>query len=268
MPRRTILLVAVVLSLSLAGCSALPMWDDDTPGDGTPTDADGVPTADPGGEGGAGPDVDYPDGYGPGGVADAETALDGHVDALGATDGYTFTYDGLVREGDSETAIGLVNYADNADGVGYEVQNLPGSAVAAYYENDTRYLQVEQGGEVQYNSTAVSYSMSRFSGHQYVGPLLANVEYGDAEVIETDRETFYHYVGEEVTDPSAILRNQVDEDRVERFDVAIVVDEDGVVRHANFVVEADRDVTVTMDVGEIGSTDADRPEWYDEAADA
>ena len=269
MARRTILVVAVVLSLSLAGCSALPMWDDGgPPADGTPTVGDGVPTADPGGEGGAGPDADYPDGYGPNGVEDAETALTGHMDALEATDGYTFTYDALIQQGDSETAIGLVNHADNADGVGYEVQNLPDSAVVAYYEDDTRYLRVEQGDDVRYNSTEFAYSMSRFSGFQYVGPLLDNVEYADAEVIETEEGTFYHYVGEEVTDPSAILQEEVDEERVDRFDVALVVDEDGVVRHANFVVEADRNITVTMDVGEIDATDADRPEWYDEAADS
>ena len=264
MTRRTLLLVAVVLSLSLAGCSALPMWDDGSPG----ADQDGVPTADPGGEGGDGPDVEYPDGYGPNGVEEPDSALSAHLGTLAEVDGYSFTYDALISEGDSETAVGLVYHADNVDEVGYQIQNRPDAAVVTYFEDGAAYTRIEQDGEVRYNATETDYKMSRFTGYQFVGPLLAQVEYGDAEVVETEEGTFYQYVSEEVHNPDGILRSDVDEDRIERFDVAIVVDEDGVVRHANFVVEADRNVTVTMNVDEIGETDVSRPDWYDEARDA
>lgn len=264
MTRRTLLIVAVVFSLSLAGCSALPMWDEGSPN----ADQDGVPTADPGGESGDGPDVEYPDGYGPNGVEAPDEALSSHLRTLSEVDGYSFTYDALIGEGDSETSIGIVYHADNVDNVGYQIQNRPDAAVVTYFEDGTAYTRIEQGGEVQYNTTDTDYKMSRFTGYQFIGPLLAQVEYGDAEVVETDQGTFYHYVSEEIHNPDGILRSDVDEDRIERFDVAIVVDAEGVVRHANFVVEADRNVTVTMNVDEIGSTNVSRPEWYDDAKGA
>ena len=267
MRRTTLLTVALVLSLSLAGCSALPVWDDGA-SPGTETRTDGVPTADPGGEGGAGPDADYPDGYGPGGVDDPDAAMSTHVEALGESDGYIFTYNALIREGDVETSVAVVNQADNADGVGYETQNRPDRTLVTYFEGDRAYTRHERDGDVAYNATDYEYDTSRFTGYQFVWPLFAHVEYRDAEVVETDRGTFYHYVSDEVTDPQGILRNPVDEARLDRFDVALVVDEDGVVRHANFVVEADRNVTVSMDVGEIGSTNVERPEWFDEADDS
>lgn len=267
MTRSTLLTVAVVLSLSLAGCSALPMWDDG--GSSVPgTETDGVPTPDPGGEGGTGPEADYPDGYGAGGVDDPEAAMSAHLSALGDSEGFVFTYDALIREGDSETSIGVVNQADNADRVGYEIQNRPDRTLVTYFEDDRAYTRQERGGDVTYNVTDYEYDMARFTGYQFVAPLLASVEYRDAEVVETDEGTFYHYVAEEVTDPASVLRNRVDEERIDRFDVALVVDEQGVVRHANFVVEADRTITVSMDVGEIDSTDAERPDWFDEAEDS
>jgi len=272
MDRKAALTVAVAVLLALSGCSALPVWNDQGPAPTPtpePTEApDEVPTADPGGEGGEGPDADYPDGYGPGGVEDSEAAVTTHVDALTAADSYIFTYDALVRESDNETAIGIVNQADNTDEVAYQIQNRESAAVVAYYESDRVYLREETEGDVQYNASDFEYSMSRFTGFQYVGPLLDGVEYKDAEVLETEEGTFYHYVSEDVTAPEAILRNDVDEERIGRFDVAILVDEDGVVRHANFVVEADRDIAVTMDVGEVGTTAVERPEWFDEADDA
>lgn len=273
MPRRITLTVAVAVLLTLSGCSALPVWDDGgatpTPEGETPTEtADGVPTADPGGESGDAPDVAYPDGYGPNGIEAPDDAISNHVGSLVASDGYIFTYDALIREGDAESTIGIVNQADNVDQVGYQIQNRPNAAVVGYYEDDRVYVREEQGGEVRYNASQFNYSMSRFTGFQYLGPLLAQAEYGDAEVIETDAGTFYHYVSEDVYGPSQILRTDVDEDRIDRFDVAIVVDDDGVIRHANFVVEADRNITVTMGVSEIGSTNVERPQWFDEAADS
>jgi hypothetical protein len=261
MTRRTLLVLALVLSLSLAGCSALPMWDEGS----SDAERDGVPTADPGGEGGSGPDVQYPDGYGPNGVEAPDEAMSNHLGTLHEVDGYSFTYDSLVTEGDAETATGIVHHADNVDEVGYEIQNRADGSVVTYFEDDHVYTRIEQDGEVRYNATAYDYKMSRFTGYQFIGPLLAQVEYKDAEVVETEEGTFYHYVSEEVLGPAEVLRSDVDEDRIERFDVAIVVDDDGVVRHANFVVEADRNVTVTMNVDEINSTNVERPDWYDEA---
>ncbi|MFT4883561.1 MAG: hypothetical protein ACI8U4_001070, partial [Natronomonas sp.] len=85
---------------------------------------------------------------------------------------------------------------------------------------------------------------------------------------ETESGTFFRYTSAEVTNPEEILGTQVDEERIDRFDVSIVVDTDGAVREAMFVVEADNDVTARMSVGEVGSTNVERPEWFDEADDS
>ena len=267
MNRRVVLAVAVAVLLALSGCSALPMWDEGS--DGAPeTDEEGVPEADPSAEGGDGPDADYPDGYGPNGVEEPDTALSTHMGALSERQSYMFTYDALITENGSETSLGIVHHVDNDDEVAYQIQNRPNGNVVVYFEDGRAYIRQESDDEVRYNATDQEYTMTDFSGYQYIGPLLAQVEYQDAEVIETEAGTFYHYVSDEVVNPEGILRNTVDQDRMERFDVAIVVDEDGVVRHANFVVEADRDITVTMDVGEMDGVEVDRPDWYDEAADS
>jgi hypothetical protein len=242
------------------------MWDEG--GDDTnQTDAEGVPEADPTAEGGEGPDVAYPEGYGPGGVEDARTALSTHMGNLSGHDSYMFTYDALIEQNGSETSLGIIHHVNNENEVAYQIQNRPNASVVVYFEDQRAFIRQEAGGEVRYRAIDQNYSMTDFSGYQYVGPLLAQVDYKDAEVIETDAGTFYHYVSDEVVNPQGILRNTVDENRIDRFDVAIVVDEEGVIRHANFVVEADRNITVTMDVGETDSVDVDRPDWYDEAAE-
>jgi hypothetical protein len=67
--RRALATVAVVVLLSLAGCSALPIRDDGQP---EPT-ATPAPTATPPPEPPS--SEDYPEGYGPDGIEDAEAAI-------------------------------------------------------------------------------------------------------------------------------------------------------------------------------------------------
>lgn len=266
MDRRVALTVAVVVLVSLSGCSALPIWDggDSNGGAGTPT----VPGAEPGGGGGSGPDVTYPSGYGPSGVTDPGKALSSHVGSLSATSGYIFTHQSIIQEGDGQAVIRISQSADNRDEVGFVVRETPQGAIAEYYENGTVYIRDGTGNETTYNSSSSNYTMNEFTGLQFVGPLLAHVEYKDAEVVDTEQGTFYRYSSEKVTNPGAILRSDVDESRIDRFEVGIVVDENGVVRQARFVVEADRDITVDMGVSEIGTTDVGRPDWFQQAANS
>lgn len=266
MDRRVALTVALVVVVSLSGCSALPIWDggDSNGGAGTPT----VPSPEPGGGGGGGPDVTYPSGYGPSGVTDPGEALSSHVGALTATNGYIFSHQSVIQEADGEVVIQIDQTADNQDEVGYVRRVTPNRAIVEYYEDGMVYIRNDNGTETTYNSSASNYTMSEFTGLQFVGPLLAHVDYQDAEVVDTEQGTFYRYSSEEVTNPGAILRSDVDESRIDRFEVGIVVDENGVVRQARFVVEADRDITVDMGVSEIGTTDVSRPDWFQQAANS
>lgn len=280
MDRRVALTVAVALFLALAGCSALPIWDETggatpTPDSGsetptvTPTPTESVPDADPGGEGGDGPDdASYPPGYNASGVSDPGTATAAHVDALISYPNYLFTYQSRLETSEGNSSFTYTTAADNEGEVAYIVRDTSQGPQAAYYEDDRVYVRDETGDETRYNSTDREYNMEEFSGVQFIGPLLGAVEYNDAEVIETESGTFFRYTSTEVTNPEEILGTQVDEERIDRFDVSIVVDTDGVVREAMFVVKADNDVTARMSVGEVGSTNVERPEWFDEADDS
>jgi hypothetical protein len=276
MERRVVLTVVLVVVMSLSGCSALPIWDggDASPESGTatssptPTPTPDVPEANPEGEPGDGPDVAYPDGYGPNGVEAADTAISNHIGTLQSYDNYIFSYDSLIQADDSQTSFSYQQLVDQENEVAYIIQDTSQGAIVSYYEDQTVYIRDETGDETRYNSTDTQYNMGDFTGFQFVGPLLAHVEYGDAEVLESDSGTIYRYVSENVTNPDAILRSDVDESRIDAFNVSIVVDEDGAVRQAVFVVKADRDITVTMGVSEINSTNIDRPEWYEQAANS
>lgn len=266
MDRRVALTAAVVVLVSLSGCSALPIWDggNSNDGAGTPT----VPSPEPGGGGGDGPDVTYPSGYGPSGVTNPGEALSSHVGSLTATNGYIFSHQSVIQTNDGQAVIQISQSADNQDEVGFVVRETPDGGIAEYYENGTVYIRDATGEETTYNSSTSNYSMADFTGLQFVGPLLAHVDYRDAEVVETEQGNFYRYSSEEVTNPGAILRSDVNESKIDRFEVGIVVDENGVVRQARFVVEADRDITVDMGVSEIGTTDVGRPDWFQQAANS
>lgn len=281
--KRRFALLAVVVLVSLAGCSALPVWDEgDTgttpaPDDSTPTatatptgeSSDSVPSADPDADPGSGPaDADYPDGYGPGGVTDAGTAATTHIDALAGYDGYIFSYDSLIQAGDANTTFTYQQIVDRADERAYVIQDTGEASQVSYFEDDRVYIRVESDDEVRYNDSDRAYNMSEFSGIQFVGPLLANVEYGNATVHETEEGTFYSYASENVTDPGAILRSDVDESEIDSFETSIVIDERGTIRRAAFVVESDRTVSVQMGFGELNATDVQRPDWFEQANDS
>lgn len=283
--KRPVALLAVVVLVSLAGCSALPVWDEGGPDatpdpDGstpaptatpTPTggSSDSVPSADPDADPGEGPaDADYPDGYGPSGVTDAGTAVTTHIDALAGYEGYIFSYDSLIEEGDANTTFTYQQIVDRADERAYVIQDTGEASQVSYFEDDRVYIRVESGGEVRYNDSDRAYNMSEFSGIQFVGPLLANVEYGDATVHDTEEGTFYSYASENVTNPGAILRSDVDRSEIDSFETSIVIDERGTIRRAAFIVESDRTVSVQMGFGELNSTTVQRPDWFEQADDS
>lgn len=268
--RRTVLTSSVIGVVALAGCSALPMWDDD--GEPTPTETptpvdDGVPDADPDADAGDAPeDFPYPDGYAADGVVDPDAATQAHVDGATANANYIFAYDSVIEQDGEMAGVTVVNYVDNESEtaiVATEVHDE--SATTRYYEDDTVYVRQDDGEDVTYASGSQPYEMSQFTGTEFVAPLLDAVEYGDAEVVETDEGEFLRYTSESVTDPERIVGGEVDEDRIDRFDVSIVVDENGLVRGAGYTAEADRNLVVELSLGEIGATHIDRPEWIDEA---
>ena len=271
MDRRVAVTVAVASLLLLAGCSALLDGDaSGAPETSVPTE---TPTADaPGptldGQSGDDSDAEYPTGYGPDGIANRSIVVQRHVAALVDYDSHIFSYNGFVEAGNDSASYTFQQPVNHSSEVAYTIEDGAGFTRVSYFEADRRYVRYESDGEVTYNRTDRAFERGDFTGSQFVGPLLLFVEYGKAEVIEADGETVYQYESTDVLNPDAILRSDLNEERIERFNVTIRVDENGAIRQASFRVEADRSVSVTMGVSELGSTNPDRPEWFEQARDS
>ncbi len=259
--------MAVVALGSLAGCSALPVFDGPgataTP-TATPTDGPGAtatPTAAP---------LEYPDGYAATGVADVDAAVANHERTLAGYESYRYRFDVGVGDDDGTTdAFVYLLRVDHADERALEIRDDGEAARFQYFEGDRLYAKLEVGDDVSYNATDVEYVRERFSGIQFIAPLFEHVEYGGADVRETDNGTFYRYRSESVTDPGAILPSNTTSAEIRSFDVTLVVHEDGAVRGASYdvVTEQGTRLAAVLTVRSVDETTVERPDWYDEAAD-
>jgi hypothetical protein len=274
MNRRVVVTVAVVSLLVLSGCSALLDGNGATP---RPSETP-APTETPGQEGGEGTtaaggpdeaaDAEYPTGYGPDGITNRSVVVQLHVGALVDYGSHIFSYNSFIEGENGSASYAFQQPVNHSTEMAYTIEDGSQFTRVSYFESDRRYVRFESDGEVSYNATDRAFESEDFTGSQFVGPLLLFVEYGEAAVLETDQGPIYEYESTAVLNPEAVLRSDVDEDRIDRFNVTIRVDENGAVRQASFRVEADRDVTVTMGVSELGSTDPDRPEWFEQARDS
>jgi hypothetical protein len=262
------LVVTVVAVVSLAGCSALPVFDGPgatpsaTPTADTPT-PDGTPTA-------TAEPLEYPDGYGASGVVDPVAASLNHERTLAGYDSFRFRFDvGVGNDSGPTDAFVYLLRVDHTDEQALEIRDDGDIARYQYFENDRLYVKLEAGGDVSYNSTDHQYVRERFSGTEFLTPLFEHVEYGGPDVRRTDNGTFYRYRSEAVTNASAAIPAGVTNEEVDSFDVTLVVHEDGSVRAVSYTVVTDQDTRLTAlaTVEGINGTSVERPDWYDEAAD-
>lgn len=269
MDRRVAATLAAVVLLAFAGCSALPVFDDgsSTPAATTPTPsptAAGNPTPTPS------PDpVDFPDGYGPSGVVSPDAAAANHNRTLTGYSSYRFRFDvGIGNGSGTQDAFVYLLRADHDTGQALEIRDDGDVTRQQYAENDRLYVKLEVGDNVTYNSTDRVYRPSRYTGLQFVAPLFDHVEYGGADVRETDNGTMYRYRSERVTDPDAILPAEVTADEIESFDVELFVHGDGYVRFARYTVvtQDGTELAAIARIDSVNATDVDRPAWFDEAA--
>ncbi|WP_254837628.1 DUF7537 family lipoprotein [Natronomonas marina] len=275
MDRRVVATVAVVVVLSLAGCSALPAFDQDQTPAATPSptatttpSATPTPTATPTPQDPA--NVDYPDGYGPDGIEDPDAAARTHVDALVGADSYRFRFDVGVGSGNgTEDAFVYLLSVDQANETALEIRDDGDATRYQYYENDRLYLRLVVDGDEQYNATDTEFVPEQFTGSQYLGPLFEHVEYGTPETVDTDNGTLHRYRSENVTDPDAILPGNATEAEIASFTVQLVVHEDGYVRGARYIVvtENGSELAAVALVEDVNAETVTRPEWYDRAAE-
>lgn len=271
MNRRVAATVAVVVLCALAGCSALPVFDS---GPSTPTaSATSTPTAT---TGGGTPTatvaaVEFPDGYGPSGVVDADAAVANHNRALTGYESYRFRFDvGVGDGGGTRDAFVYLLRADHDADTALEIRDDGDTARSHYYENDRIYVRVESGDNRTHNSTDFEYAPERLTGIQFIATLFDHVEYGGADIRDTDNGTIYRYRSESVTNPEAILPADTTNEDIDSFDVELFVHEDGYVRFARYTVVTDdgTELAAIARVDAVNDTTVDRPSWYDRAADS
>jgi hypothetical protein len=270
MDRRVVATVAVVALFSLAGCSALPVFDgpeSTAPATSTPTTTptvDRSPTATPA-------PLAYPDGYGARGVLDGEAAVESHQRALGGYDSYRFRFDvGVGNESGTTDAFVYLVRVEPAAERALEIRDDASITRFQYYENDRLYLKVEVGDAVTYNSTDLAFPRGRLTGIQFLVPLFEHVEYGGPTIRENENGTFYRYRSETVTNASAIIPANVTNEEIDSFDVSLIVHEDGPVRVVRYEAVTTRgtELSVLATVEGINGTAVERPDWYEQAADS
>jgi len=274
MDRRVAATVAMVALFSLAGCSALPVFDGGSPSPTSPATPTPTPTPTPD-TGAATPTqtaepVAFPDGYGPAGIVDADAAVANHNRTLTESDSYRFRFDVGVGSGSgTRDAFVYLLRADHDAEMALEIRDDGHTSQSRYYENDRLYLRFENGSQEAYNSTDSEYRANRLTGIQFIAPLFEHVEYGGADIRETDNGTIYRYRSERVTNPEAILPTDTSEEDIESFDVELFVHADGYVRFARYtVVTTDgTELAAIARVDQVDETTVDRPAWYDKAAD-
>ena len=266
---RPVVAAAVVVVVSLAGCSVLLGDGGAGPSTATPipeptATATPTPTPEPAA-------FDYPDGYGPGGVADATTAAETHAGTLAGYDSYRVRFDRLVGAGNGTS--GRLSYrlsVDQADETALEIREDGIVTRRQYYEDDRLYVKLETPNGERYNATDAPFAPEAFGGGEFIYPLLGAVDYGTPERVETDNGTVYRYRSEQVTDRGAIVPGNVVDEGIRRFDVQLLVHEDGYVRGARYTVvtEEGTELQGVAVVDSVGDERVERPAWYDRAAEA
>ena len=266
MDRRVVVTTAVAAVVLLAGCSMLLGGDGATPApsatpEAAPTD---TPTPVPLEE------REFPDGYGPDGVENAETAATTHVETVTGYDSYRFRFDVRVSSGNgTDDAFVYLTSVDQENGRALELRDDGEVTRYQYYEDDRVYVRVVSGDEETYNATDQQFGRARLAGNQFLDPLLEYVEYGEAEPVSTDNGTVYRYTSERVTEPGTILSADISEAEIRSFEVELLVHEDGYIRGAKYVVvtEDGSGLEAVATVDSIGEETVTRPDWYDEAAE-
>lgn len=281
MRKHTVATLVVASMLLLAGCSF------GGTGSPTATDAPGDATNDPGSndsgdsssgtsDSSAGQSFSYPDGYTEGGVANATTASSSHRSTLAASGGFTLDYDATVTTTNGTTNVQYDQRVETESREVFRRTNVSSGDVTGlvvrYYADDTVYFKSRQPGadETTYGNQSQSYSLSSFTGVEFVRPALTDVTYGSSEVTTRDGTDVVVYSDATLQSADGLFGSSIEMSNVSDFSATLVVDAEGVVRELRYSATvsrggSDRTVEVRVGVSDIDATTVDEPSWLSQA---
>lgn len=263
MDRRLLATAAVALLAATGGCSLL--------GNGTTTPGAGdgptaTPTAAP---------FTYPEGFAASGVTDAEAAVATHEDAITALDSFTVTYHATIETVNETIRVDYDQPSDLADQEALIRFNVTSDeqfygSTTQYHTGDTVYVRSRGENQTIHRNESRQFNGSTLTARQFVRPLLTEVAYGEATIVQRDGEPMARYRATGLENASAVFGQGVATENVTAFSATLFVDGDGVVRRIEYSATIDRgDSTRTVDatvaVTAVGETTVERPDWVDKA---
>lgn len=259
MNHRCIASLSLALLLVLSGCFGM------FSGDGTPTETGGPATP-------TGAAFEYPAGYDETGVVDSSAATRAHTEGIIEYESFRTSYRATVETPNRTVQVNVTQSVKPAERRALRETNIGPREQAEYYANGTVYVRTDlPGSNTSYDSRQQPLNLRSVSAKRFVGPVIANVTYGEATRVNRGGEQLVRYESRSLTSTSGLFGENVSMADVFEFSATILVGGDGVVRHAEYGAtvdrpEGERTITVAIDVTDINSTTVRRPNWVDQAA--
>ena len=258
MRRERVAVLVIGLAVVLAGCQFIPVDDG--------TDDGATPTAEPG-ETPAVADAAMPPGIDDSGVTDADALLSAHAAALegeSTTVGIDFQ---LTIDGEGDRAA-LEGKTDPGSDRGWMRVDLREGVGEYYTEGETTYEKVTADGTTRYTTTddvSAIPDQPRFGADERIGDAIDAGNWTATGVTEHDGTDLIRFEAVEIEVPVVD-----DPDATVEASGELLVDEYGVVHHAEIYTEVEADgetveYGIEVTLSEIGSTTVEEPDWTEHA---
>lgn len=232
--------VAVVLLITLTGCTGALAGDEGLPG-GATLDS-----------------VEYPDGYDEDGITNATEVFETQQDVL-RYEGATVTVTQNSSDSEFASTVRIDADARRIHGVS---ERDDGTDRETYYEDETEYTHTGDGVTADYASTYERSVRYAVGGHIAT---VRSFNFTATEVTAVRGTTVIRY------DVTGIDRANatVDPEDVERVDGTLLVDQEGRIHRFAYEVTIDDGIEsetyrMTYDAKEFGATSVDRPDWVED----
>ncbi len=215
----------------------------------------------------------YPDGYAASGVTGPQAATAAHAEAMAALSSYTVNYDQTVATDNATVIVDYDQPTDLAAERAIRRFNVTSPdqfyrATSQYFTSDTVYIQSRtEPDRATYRNVSQPFNTSALTASGFVGPVLTDVSYGEATVVERDGMAMARYRATGLEAATALFGEGVSAENVTSFSATLFVSEDGIVRRVEYAatVDSTQEIEATVAVSAVGETGVQRPGWVSQA---